>query len=135
MCSKFTGEYQYGRVITIKLQSNLFEITLRHVRSPVNLLHIFRTPFPKNTYGGLASDMWKIVLEHSAGSVDRSLQRKKSSKQNLSAKCEHSLKVTAMDSNQQSLSSQTNTQQTFSLSKYCYFSEAKLLQFIVISKV
>ena len=24
-----------------------------HNTSPVHLLHIFRTPFPKNTYGGL----------------------------------------------------------------------------------
>ena len=31
--------------------SNFIEITLRHGCSPVNLLHIFRTPFLKNTYG------------------------------------------------------------------------------------
>ena len=30
-----------------------YEITLRHEYSPVNLLHIFRTTFPKNTPGGL----------------------------------------------------------------------------------
>ena len=35
------------------MQSNFIEITLRHGCSPVNLLHIFRTPFPKNTSGGL----------------------------------------------------------------------------------
>ena len=29
------------------------EITLCHGCSPVNLLHIFRTPFQKNTFGGL----------------------------------------------------------------------------------
>ena len=29
------------------------EITLRHGCSPVNLLHIFRTPFIKNTSGQL----------------------------------------------------------------------------------
>ena len=29
------------------------QITLRHGCSPVNLLHIFRTPFYKNTYGAL----------------------------------------------------------------------------------
>ena len=39
--------------ISIKLQSNFIEITLRHGRSPVNLLHIFRTPFPKNNPGRL----------------------------------------------------------------------------------
>ena len=31
------------------LQSNLTEITLRHGCSTANLLHIFRTPFPRNT--------------------------------------------------------------------------------------
>ena len=36
-------------VISIKLQSNLIEITLRHGCSPVNLLLIFRTAFTKNT--------------------------------------------------------------------------------------
>ena len=33
----------------VKLLSNFFEITLPRGSSPVNLLHIFRTPFPKNT--------------------------------------------------------------------------------------
>ena len=32
-----------------KVQSSFIEITLRHGYSPVNMLHIFRTPFPKNT--------------------------------------------------------------------------------------
>ena len=35
--------------IRIFLQSKFIEMTLRHGCSPVNLLHIFRTPFPKNT--------------------------------------------------------------------------------------
>ena len=34
---------------SIKLLCNFIEITHRHECSPVNLLHIFRTPFPKNT--------------------------------------------------------------------------------------
>ena len=51
ICSKFTGEQPCRSVISIKLQSNFFEITLRHGCSPVNLLHIFRTPFPRNTSG------------------------------------------------------------------------------------
>ena len=34
-------------------QSNFIEITLRHGCSPVNLLHNFRTPLPKNTSGRL----------------------------------------------------------------------------------
>ena len=49
ICSKFTGERPYGSAILIKLQSNFIEITLRHEYSPVNLLHIFRKPFCKNT--------------------------------------------------------------------------------------
>ena len=40
-------------VISIKLFCNFIEITLQHGSSPVNLLHIFRTPFPKNISGGL----------------------------------------------------------------------------------
>ena len=47
--SKFTGEHPCLPVISIKLQSNLIEITLWHGCSPVNLLHIFRTAFTKNT--------------------------------------------------------------------------------------
>ena len=38
---------------SIKLQSSFIEITLRHGCSPVNLVHIFRTPFPKNASRGL----------------------------------------------------------------------------------
>ena len=32
------------------------KMTFRHEHSPVNLLRIFRTPFHKNTYGGLCLD-------------------------------------------------------------------------------
>ena len=35
------------------MQSNFIEIAFPHGCSPVNLLHLFRTPFPKNTSGGL----------------------------------------------------------------------------------
>ena len=47
--SKFTGEPLCWSVILMKLLCNFFKITLRHGCSLVNLLHIFRTPFPKNT--------------------------------------------------------------------------------------
>ena len=47
------GAHPCQNVISIKLFCNFIEITLRHGRSPVNLLHIFRTPFPKNTSGVL----------------------------------------------------------------------------------
>ena len=46
--SKFTGEYPCRSVISIKLLCNFIEITLRHGCSPVNLLYVFRKPFPKN---------------------------------------------------------------------------------------
>ena len=45
ICSKFTGEHPCRSAISIKLLSNFIEITLRHGRSPVILLHIFRTLF------------------------------------------------------------------------------------------
>ena len=48
--SKFTGEYPCRGVISINLLCNFIQITLRHGCSPVNLLHIFKTPFPKNTF-------------------------------------------------------------------------------------
>ena len=51
--SKLTGEHSCRTVISIKLQSNFIEITLRHECSRVNLLHISRTPFCKMTSGGL----------------------------------------------------------------------------------
>ena len=35
------------------LLCNFIEITLRHGCSTINLLHIFRTPFPKNNSEGL----------------------------------------------------------------------------------
>ena len=43
----------YRRRPMPKCKATLFAITLRHWCSPVNLQHIFRTPFPKNTSGGL----------------------------------------------------------------------------------
>ena len=36
-----------------KVAKQLIEITIRHRCYPLNLLHIFRTPFPKNISGGL----------------------------------------------------------------------------------
>ena len=49
ICSKFTGVHPCRSAILIKLKSNFIEIALRHGYSPVNLLHIFRTTFSKNT--------------------------------------------------------------------------------------
>ena len=56
LCSNFTGELPCRGAISIKLQSNLqsnfIEITLSHGCSPVDLMYIFRTPFPKNNSEG-----------------------------------------------------------------------------------
>ena len=51
--SKFTGEHPCRSTVSIKLQSNFIEIALGHGCSPVNLLHSFRIPLPKNTSGWL----------------------------------------------------------------------------------
>ena len=53
ICSKFTGEHPCRCEISIKLQSSFIEITLQNGCSPVNLLHIFRISFLKNTSGWL----------------------------------------------------------------------------------
>ena len=53
ICSTFTGEHPCRSAISIKLQINFIEITLRHGCSPANFLHIFRTPFLRNTSGRL----------------------------------------------------------------------------------
>ena len=57
ICSRFTGENPCRSVVSIKLPSNFIEIAFRHGCSPVNLLHIFRTPFPRNTSGWLLPNM------------------------------------------------------------------------------
>ena len=53
ICSKFTGEHPCLSVISIKLLCNFNETTHRHMCSPANFLHNFRTPFPKNNCGRL----------------------------------------------------------------------------------
>ena len=47
-----------------KLLLNFIEITLRHKCSPVNLLHIFRTPFLKNTSEWLLQSLFRTLLPH-----------------------------------------------------------------------
>ena len=49
ICSKLTGEHPCRGAISIKLLCKFIEIALWHGCSPVNLLHIFRTLFLKNT--------------------------------------------------------------------------------------
>ena len=53
ICRKFTGEHPCRNVISIKLLSNFIEIALQYGCPAVNLLYIFRAPFPKNTPGWL----------------------------------------------------------------------------------
>ena len=52
ICSKFTGELPCRSATSIKLLCNFIRIAVRHGCS-VNLLHIFKTPFHKNTSAGL----------------------------------------------------------------------------------
>ena len=60
ICSKFTGDHHPCRIaISVKLFYDYIEIALRHGCSPVNLMHIFRTIFPKNTSGLLP--LWFTV--------------------------------------------------------------------------
>ena len=51
ICCKFTNERSCRNAISIKLLCNFIEITLWHGYSPVNLLHIFRTPATNITSG------------------------------------------------------------------------------------
>ena len=53
ICSKFTGEHPCRSAISIKLLCNFIEIALWYGCSPVNLPHIFRITFLKNTAGRL----------------------------------------------------------------------------------
>ena len=53
ICSKFTWEHTRRSVISIKLLCNFIDAALRHECSPVNLMHIFRTPSLRNTFKGL----------------------------------------------------------------------------------
>ena len=62
ICSKFTGEHPCQSVVSIKLLRNFIEITLPHGCSPVNLLHIFRTPFTKNTSGWLLLTIFSLIV-------------------------------------------------------------------------
>ena len=59
---KLTREHPCWSVISINLLCNFTEITLRPGCFPINLLHIFRTPFYKNNSGGLFCTCMKIAL-------------------------------------------------------------------------
>ena len=57
ICSKFTGEHSCRSAVSIKLLYRFIEIGLRQGCSPVNLLHIFRTPILKYILGLAASEI------------------------------------------------------------------------------
>ena len=64
ICRKFTREHPCRSVISINLQINFIKNTLRHGCSPVNLLHIFRTLFLKNTSGWLLLVIKSTFVHH-----------------------------------------------------------------------
>ena len=49
----------------VALLRNFIEVALRHECSPVNLLHIFRTPFLKNTSEWLLLNVGMLPNKHS----------------------------------------------------------------------
>ena len=84
ICSKFTGEHPCRSAISIKF----LEIAFRQGCLPVNLLHIFRTPFPKNTSGRLLLQCVKMqheIVQH----IKRVQQEKSSIKRLLHKKVQH----------------------------------------------
>ena len=64
ICGKFTGEHPCRSVILIKLLPNVIEITVRHGCFPVNLLHIFRISFLKNTLGWLLLHLFHVCIAY-----------------------------------------------------------------------
>ena len=75
-----TGEHPCRSVVSTKMQSNFIEITLRHGCSPVNLLHIFKTLFSKNTSGlwmaaseGRIQGIPTFTLKKKKGRIDSSV--------------------------------------------------------------
>ena len=46
--------------VLIPLLQHAIEISLQHGCSPGNFLYIFRTPFPKNTSGGLLLQLFRV---------------------------------------------------------------------------
>ena len=62
---KHAGEHPCRSLISIKLLCNFIEIALWHGCSPVNLLYIFGTSFPRKTSGQLllATFNWKYIAK------------------------------------------------------------------------
>ena len=58
---KICTRFKCQSVILINLICSFIEITPRNENSPVNLLHIFRTSFPKNSSGWLLLSLLLII--------------------------------------------------------------------------
>ena len=71
ICGKVTEEHPCQSVISIKFQSNFIKIAFRHGCSPVNLVNISRTLFPKNTSGGLLLRLLLVQYAHASKPVTR----------------------------------------------------------------
>ena len=85
ICSKFTGEHPCRSMISIKLLCNFVEIALRHECSPINLLHIIRTPFLKKTSEWLLLKIVHQILANlqTDNLIANNLQRKCCTRQAL----------------------------------------------------
>ena len=58
-------------MLKCELPCNFIEITLRHECSPVNLLHILRTPFFKNTSEWLLlKNIWTFLHNYDVTSLE-----------------------------------------------------------------
>ena len=109
ICSKFTGEHPCRSAISIKLLCNFIEIALWHGCSPVNLPHIFRITFLKNTAGRLLLKEIKVESDlpnyatrlKNATGVDTSKFTKKTGSASLKSDVDeldiHKLKTLSVD--------------------------------------
>ena len=85
ICTKFKGEHPWRSSISIKLLCNFIEIALRHECSPINLLHIIRTPFLKKTSEWLLLKIVHQILANlqTDNLIANNLQRKCCTRQAL----------------------------------------------------
>ena len=109
ICNKFTGEHPCQIAISIKLLCNFIEIALWHGCSPVNLPHIFRITFLKNTAGRLLLKEIKVESDlpnyatrlKNATGVDTSKFTKKTGSASLKSDVDeldmHKLKTLSVD--------------------------------------
>ena len=82
--SKFCGTFHVSLfsllciinfLVIVGLNRNFIEITLRHGCSPVNLLHISRAPYPKNTSKGLLLQLFLTFQEKQIPSLGKVMSK------------------------------------------------------------